>query len=203
MAETLTTPTANTDPTQNPGSQLEVVDQLPEDQRDLVGMYEEVFTLPQGTVEEGDQRRKELDAVNELAASAGADATLIGLLRHTAFLRVEDAKRRQAARTENPSEPALATAETTELEPDRAGRQTAHEGEHLRAVKRNLALTALTRMGIVVEKSKGTGHYKIEDPETGRKSVFSLHKGKEISPQLLKKVLAQIGRSPDEFIDQL
>lgn len=166
---------------------------LSEGQQELLELYEEAFALPAGTVEESDERSQQLEAVDSLAAEAEQDKAFVGLLRHTAFLRVEDAKRRQASRLATQGAAASSRAEPS-LTAKRRG-----ESE-LPGVRPTLALRAFKQLGFEVVRGGGKGsHVKISNPETGKTTTVPEHRGRDLPPNVLRKILRQVGISPEVF----
>ena len=63
-------------------------------------------------------------------------------------------------------------------------------------------IRALERMGFRrLRKSKG-GHRQFGHPD-GRRTTVPVHKGRDIGPGLLRKILRDIGLTPEELHDRL
>ncbi len=175
-------------------------DELPETQQEIVGLYEEAFGLPNANVKQQDERSEQLEAINLLAEETLRDNTVVALLRHTAFTRLEAAKRSvETAGLSWGSEAShQAVAEVAAIpETRRKG------GAELPGIKPVIALRALKRLGFV-EVSGGKGsHIKIHNPETGKTTTITSHRGKQLPPRLLKDILGQVSISPEVFKDNL
>ena len=63
-------------------------------------------------------------------------------------------------------------------------------------------IRALERMGfILLRKSKGS-HWQFQHPD-GRRTTVPVHKGRDIGPGLLRKILRDIELEPDELSNWL
>ena len=60
---------------------------------------------------------------------------------------------------------------------------------------------ALKILGFTEVRQKGS--HKIMKHKDGRITVVPIHKGRDISPVLLKKILKDINISPEEFLEAL
>jgi predicted RNA binding protein YcfA (HicA-like mRNA interferase family) len=71
-------------------------------------------------------------------------------------------------------------------------------GSGLPVVKPRELIRALERMGFrFVRQSKGS-HQQFEHPD-GRRTTVPVHKGRDIGPGLLRKILRDIEVDPDEL----
>lgn len=69
---------------------------------------------------------------------------------------------------------------------------------HLPAVKPREMTRALEKMGFqLIRKSKGS-HWQFEHPD-GRRTTIPMHKGKDIGPGLLRKILRDIELDGDQL----
>jgi predicted RNA binding protein YcfA (HicA-like mRNA interferase family) len=65
-------------------------------------------------------------------------------------------------------------------------------------VKPRELATALERMGfVVIRKSKGS-HMQFQHPD-GRRTTVPMHRGSDIFPGLLRKILRDVGVEPTEL----
>jgi len=70
----------------------------------------------------------------------------------------------------------------------------------LPTMRPTIALRALKRAGVAVIPGGGKGsHVKIFNPETGRTTTITMHKGKDVPPRLLRKILGQLEIPLSEF----
>jgi predicted RNA binding protein YcfA (HicA-like mRNA interferase family) len=68
----------------------------------------------------------------------------------------------------------------------------------LPALKPRELIRALTRMGFrLLRKSKGS-HWQFEHPD-GRRTTVPIHRGRDIGPGLLRKILRDIRIDPDDL----
>ena len=68
----------------------------------------------------------------------------------------------------------------------------------LRVLKPRELVRALERMGfLLLRKSKGS-HWQFEHPD-GRRTTVPMHKGEDIGPGLLRKILRDVEVTPEEF----
>lgn len=181
-----------------------IIEGLDESHLELVGLYEEAFGLPGSSVEANDLRAEQLEAVDSLAEETVKDEALIAMLRQSAFMRVDDAKRRQQARTEwggATDQPLETKAAVEASEPDESERRKTTE---LPIVKPERVIRALRRIGLeVVPGGKGS-HIKVFNPDNGKTTTIPTgHKGVAFGPKLIGAILGQVEVSREAFKENL
>jgi predicted RNA binding protein YcfA (HicA-like mRNA interferase family) len=71
-------------------------------------------------------------------------------------------------------------------------------GSGLPLVKPGQLIRALERMGFRLARKSGSGHRRYAHPD-GRRTTVPMHKGSDIGPGLLRKILRDIEMDVDEL----
>jgi predicted RNA binding protein YcfA (HicA-like mRNA interferase family) len=74
--------------------------------------------------------------------------------------------------------------------------------DRLPVVTSRQLIAALERLGFVHRPLGGTSHVRYVHPD-GRRTTVAIHKGKDISRGLLRKILRDIEVTPEEFFKLL
>ena len=181
--------------TNNTNNQSPVpVQELPDDQREILTLYEEAFKLPDGSTQEHDFRAGELEATNDLAEQMLHDLALSGRLRQTAYDRVQQAKERQQALNSAP-------ADVDRLKDTHE--KTSHTRQKLPVLKEEVAWRVLERMGVAIDTEGGKGnHRKAFNPETEMTATLHSKRG-SVNPIPLSDMLKKLGISREDFLAHL
>ena len=68
----------------------------------------------------------------------------------------------------------------------------------LPVLKPHEVVSRLTKLGFVEVRQRGS-HKQFRHPD-GRGTTVPFHKGRDISPSLLRKIARDIGMSPEDFV---
>jgi predicted RNA binding protein YcfA (HicA-like mRNA interferase family) len=69
----------------------------------------------------------------------------------------------------------------------------------LPVLKPSEVVEILRKLGFEMIRQRGS-HQQFKDPSAGRFTTVPFHKGRDISPPLLRQIAKDIGMTPDDFI---